>query len=102
MGDDRKTDSIYIYMYKNPADIFIFLEIRTSPEDTTRLQKKWKGACVFNNLRTNARGIAVFFKDSIATKNIKIKNILPGNLSNITFTEFEKKYLITALYGPNR
>ncbi len=89
-------------MRHNKADVFVLIDTRTGSEDTTRLQKKWKGACVFNNLKTNARGIAIFFKDSIAPKNIEIKNILPGNLSNITFTAFEKKYLITALYGPNR
>ena len=42
MGDDRKTDSIYNYMYKNPADVFILLDTRTGPEDTTRLQKNGK------------------------------------------------------------
>ncbi len=47
MGDDRKTDSIYNYMYKNSADVFIFLDTRTGPEDTARLQKNGK-ACAFS------------------------------------------------------
>ena len=42
MGDDRKTDSIFNYMYKNPADVFILLDTRTGPEDTKRLQKNGK------------------------------------------------------------
>ncbi len=42
MGDEQKTDSIYNYMYKNSADVFILLDTRTGPEDTTQLQKNGK------------------------------------------------------------
>ena len=102
LGDDRKTDAIYNYMYKNSADIFILLDTRTGPEDTTRLKKKWKGVSVFNSLKSNARGIAVFFKDSIAPKDVQIVNVIPGNLSYVSFTAFDKRYLAITLYGPNR
>ena len=78
MGDDRKTDPIYNYMYKNPADVFILLDTRTGPEDTIRLQKKLKGVSVFNSLKSNARGIAVFFKDSIAPKTFRLLMFSPG------------------------
>ena len=102
MGDDQKTDQIFNYKYRNPADVFILLDTRTSPEDTVRLQKKWKGVTVFNSLRSNARGIAVFFKDSIAPKDVQIVNVIPGNLSYLTFTAFDKKFLAINIYGPNR
>ena len=101
-GDDRKTDSIFNYMLRNKADVFVLSDTRTGPEDIPRLQKKWKGVCEFNHLKTNARGIAIFLKDSIAPKNVEITNIIPGNLSYLTFTAFEKRYLIIAIYGPNR
>ena len=42
MGDDQKSNSIYNYMYKKPADIFILLDTRSGPEDTARLQKNGK------------------------------------------------------------
>ena len=42
LGDDRKTNAIYNYMYKNSADVFILLDTRTGPEDTTRLKKNGK------------------------------------------------------------
>ncbi len=102
IGDEHKTNSVLNCMYKNSADVLILLETRTGPEDITHLQKKWKGVCVFNNLTTNARGIAVFLKDSIAPKDVQIINVIPGNLSFVTFTAFEKRYLAITLYGPNR
>ena len=89
-------------MYKNSADIFVLLDTRTSPEDTTRLQKKQKCVSIFNSLKSNARGIAVFFKDSIAPKDVQIINVIPGNLSYVTFTAFDKNYLAIALYCPNK
>ena len=67
-GDDRKTDSIFNYMLLNKADVFVLSDTRTGPEDIPRLQKKWKGVCEFNHLKTNARGIAIYLKDSIAPK----------------------------------
>ena len=72
LGDDRKTDAIFNYMYKNSADIFILLDTRTGPEDTTRLQNKWKGVSVFNSLKSNARGIAVFLKTALPLKMFKL------------------------------
>ena len=89
-------------MTRNNADVFVLSDTRTGPEDVPRLQKKWKGVCEFNHLKTNARGISFFLKDSIAPKNVEIMNIIPGNLSYLTFTAFEKRYLIIAIYGPNR
>ena len=89
-------------MLRNKGDVFVLLDTRTGTEDIPRLQKKWKGVCMFNNLKTNARGIAIFIKDSIAPKNVQITNIIPGNLSYLTFEAFDKTYLFIALYGPNR
>ena len=87
-GDDRKTDSICNYMLRNKADVFILSDTRTGPEDVPRLQKKWKGVCEFNHLKTNARGISIFLKDSISPKNVEIMNIITGNLSYLSFTAF--------------
>ena len=70
---------------------------RTGPQDIPRL-KKWKGTYEFNSLKSNTRRIAIFLKDVIAPKNIEINNVIPGNLSYLTFTVFEKNYLIVALY----
>ena len=41
-GDDRKTDSIIDYMRHNKADVFVLIDTRTGPEDTTCLQKNGK------------------------------------------------------------
>ena len=61
-GDDRKTDSIFNYMLRNKAYVFVLSDTRTGPEDIPRLQKKWKGVCEFNHLKTNTRGIAIISK----------------------------------------
>ena len=43
-----------------------------------------------------------FFEDSFAPKDVQIINVIPGNLSYVTFTAFDKKYLVIAHYEPNK
>ena len=45
--------------------------LELDPKTSLASKKKWKGVCEFNNLKTNARGIAIFIKDSIAPINQK-------------------------------
>ena len=79
-----------------------FWILRLAQKILPDLKKKWKGVSVFNSLKSNTRGIAVFLKDSIAPKDVQIVNVISGNLSYVTFTAFDKKYLAITLYDPNR
>ena len=60
----------------NKADIFVLLDIKTGPEDIFCLQTRWVGASEFNSLKSNARDLKIFLKDSIAPKNVEIINAL--------------------------
>ena len=79
-----------------------YLTIEQGLKTSNASKKKWKGVCEFNSLKSNARGIAIFIKDRITAKIFEIFNIVLGNLSLLTLTAFDKKYLIIALYSPNR
>merc|ERR1712082_71007 len=53
-------------------------------------------------LPPTATRLPIFLKDSIAPQDLQIINVIPGNLSFVTFTAFEKRYLAITIHGPNR
>ena len=65
LGDDRKTNAIYNYMYKNSADVFILLDTRTGPEDTTRLKKNGRVPVSSTALNPMPEALLYFLKTAL-------------------------------------
>ena len=55
----------------------------------------------FNSLRSNARGVAILVKESCPITNVSAQIIVPGKLTQLTFTYKEENWTIAALYAPN-
>ena len=53
----------------------------------------------FNLFASNSLGIVVVRESSCPTSDLKMENIIPGNLTKMSFTFNDKKYIIHALYS---
>ena len=72
LGDDRKTNAIFNYMFKNSADIFILLDTRTGPEDTTRLKKNGRVPVSSTALNPMPEALLYFLKTALLLKTSKL------------------------------
>lgn len=90
---------IYYYFY-----IRIYLEINIFGSKYSNIFK-FRIICYklyFKLYASNARGTVVLRKDSCPATDFTTEKIIPENLKKISFTFYDQKYIIIALYGPRK
>ena len=92
----------FINKLKNSNEnVFVLIDTRFESEHEREFEKLWDGPVYFNSYSSNQRGLIVLLKDSFPVKDIKFKNILKGDYSQLTLTMGESKILIKCCYAPN-
>ena len=67
----------FLSRLKNSKDnLFILVDTRLSKEKEDSITRRWCQHCYFNSLASNARGVAVFWKDSLSLTDVNWKNVL--------------------------
>ena len=51
----------------------------------------WGGLAYFNSYSTSQRGLAVLFRDSLPSRDVKTKNVIKGNYMRLTFNVNKRK-----------
>ena len=102
MGPIEMQNKFLSRLKKSKDNMFILVDTRLAMEQDDSIDKRLGQPCVFNSLASNARGVAVFWKDSLDITDVKLMNVLRGNYSRLSFTHNKERYLVKCLYAPNK
>ena len=86
---------------KSKANLNVSINTRLQGNLDDCFRKLGGGWAFFNSYITNSRGIAVLLKDDFEVEEIIFENVIPGNLSRMTFMLQGERYLINCLYASN-
>ena len=86
----------YLYAYA-------YVLVKTSLKDVKRQwEREWGGRILFSFGVSNARGVAIFFKNGFDTTVDSVKAHTQGRCLVLKGKIHDEKYFIVNVYGPNR
>ena len=97
-----KNKFIYDRQDKDQSNLRIFIDTQTDMNFKIHYRKLTEHELHFKSYASNSHGIVVLRKSSCLVSNFNKKNIIPRDLTKISFTFNDKKYVIFALYGPRK
>ena len=65
------------------------------------IRGQWGFDCYFNNFRSNARGVAIFFNNNFEYRVIKEVKDSSGNILGLKLKLENKIITLMSIYGPN-
>ena len=81
--------------------MFILCYTRLDSDSQRAFGKTWGEGAYFNSFSSSQRGLAILIKNSLPTREIKVKNIVKGNYSRLTFKVKDFSVLVKCIYARN-
>lgn len=101
LGDKSKRKDVFNYLHNKKYNIFFLQDTHFVQEDEKMIQTQWGFEAYFSSYRSNARGVAIFFKNNFEFKVNDAFSDINGNSLMLDVTIENKQYLLVNIYGPN-
>lgn len=102
LGDKSKRKDVFNYLHnKKYKKKKILQDTHFVQEDEKMIQTQWGFEAYFSSYRSNARGVAIFFKNNFEFKVHDAFSDINGNSLMLDVTIENKQYLLVNIYGPN-
>ena len=86
LGPRKNQMQFLSYFKKCCANIVVAVDTRLSKTSEDSFAKMWGGQIFFNSLCSNSIEIGILVKDGVVLNNVKLTNVIAGNLSKLKFT----------------
>ena len=99
-GISKRTD-FFDFLRNTDCDIYCLQETHFTDTEERSILDLWKGECLFNNYRSNARGVVILFGKKLECKIHKQIKDNEGNFLVIDVTAQQQRFTLINIYGPN-
>ena len=99
-GISKRTD-IFDFLRNTNCDIYCLQETHFTDTEERSILDLWNGECLFNNYKSNARGVAILFGKNLEYKVHKQIKDNEGNFLVIDVTAQHQRFTLINIYGPN-
>ena len=99
-GISKRTD-IFDFLRNTNCDIYCLQETHFTDTEERSILDLWNGECLFNNYKSNARGVAILFGKNLEYKIHKQIKDNEGNFLVIDLTAQQQRFTLINIYGPN-
>lgn len=99
-GISKRTD-VFDFLKNTNFDIYCLQETHFTDTEEKSVLNLWNGECLFNNYRSNARGVAILFGKNMEYKVHKKITDNEGNFLVVDITAQSKRFTLINIYGPN-
>lgn len=99
-GISKRTD-VLDFLKNTNFDIFCLQDTHFTHTEEKLILNLWNGECLFNNYRSNARGVAILFGKNIEYKVHQKITDNEGNILAIDITAQSQRFTLINIYGPN-
>lgn len=99
-GVSKITD-VFDFLKNTNFDIYCLQETHFTDTEEKSVLNLWNGECLFNNYRSNARGVAILFGKNMEYKVHKKITDNEGNFLVVDITAQSKRFTLINIYGPN-
>lgn len=97
----NKRKDVFSYIRNTNFYIFCLQDTHFTPENENIIRSEWGFNCYFNSLKSNARAVAIFFKNNFEVKVTKEKKDNTGNFLALELVIEGDKLTLITMYGPN-
>lgn len=101
LGDKSKRKDVFNYLHNKKYNIFFLQDTHFVQEDEKMIQTQWGFEAYFSSYRSNARGVAILFKNNFEFKVNDAFSDIYGNSLMLDVNIENKQYLLVNIYGPN-
>ena len=101
LRDVKKRTDVLNYLADSNPDILCLQDTHWLTDDQQHIKKLWKGECLLNGTKTNARGVAILFGKNFEYKTSSIQIDDCGNFISVLLTLSEFSIRIINIYAPN-
>ena len=101
LGDISKRTDVFDFLKNTNFDIYCLQETHFTDREEKLILNLWNGECLFNNYRSNARGVAILFGKNMEYKVHKKITDNEGNFLVVDITAQSKRFTLINIYGPN-
>ena len=101
LANDKKREDILLYLKSKSYDVCCIQDTHFTPEIEIEIRREWGGSCFFSYHTSSSRGVAIFFKDTLAVKVNNCKTDNGGNFVVLDLTLYDYDITLASLYGPN-
>ena len=100
-GQKQKRFNFFHHIKSANPDFILLSDTRLDTLSENELRNEIDYHCVFNSFSSDRRGVAILFKKTLPIKHSIINSDNNGNLLSLEIEYDHKKFLLTAIYGPN-
>ena len=101
LGDISKRTDVFDFLKNTNFDIYCLQETHFTDREEKLILNLWNGECLFNNYRSNARGVAILFGKNMEYKVHKKITDNEGNFPVVDIIAQSKRFTLINIYGPN-
>ena len=101
LKDKKKRYDVLNYLQNTSADIICLQDTHLTEADTSEVTNIWKGNFILHGVRSNARGVAIFFGDKFEYEILNQDKDNDGNLLIVELQKGQTRVKIIDIYGPN-
>ena len=98
IGGIRKRTDIFDFLRNTDCDIYCLQETHFTDTEERSILDLWYGECLFNNYRSNARGVAILFGKNLEYKIHKQIKHNEGNFLVIDVTAQQQRFTLINIY----
>ena len=97
----KKRTDVLTYFKETDANIICLQDTHWTENDISSINQLWGNSCYIHGTRTNARGVAILFKNNFEYEIISQTKDLEGNFICLTIKTTFALFNLVTLYGPN-
>ena len=98
----RKRRDVFHYLRQKSYSVYCLQDTHFEPKMEKYIQAEWGYKCYFASCKSNARGVAILFRNNFEFKVNNVERDADGNYIIISLSTMEKELLLVNIYGPNR
>ena len=100
--DMKKRRDVFHYLKTLKYSIYCLQDIHIEEKMQSYVKAEWGYECFFSSYNSNSRGVGIFFRNDFEFKVHNVNRDNEGNYILISFTAFEREFLLVNVYGPNK
>ena len=99
--DKKKRTKVFRHLRETNADVVLLQETHSEKCSHRMWRNEWRGHALFSDGASNARGVAILFKDSFSRKITKVYRDEEGRYLDVTILIEDQNLRILNVYAPN-
>lgn len=102
LATDIKRRDTFSWLKGHKADIYCLQDIHCKPTQVNYWAAEWGFKCIIAPYKSDSRGTAIFFNNTLEFKIHQVENDPGGNYNIIDIEMGGKRLTLLNLYGPNK